>query len=109
MAELSSRRRRCRGRPYLIAAAALLLAGSVSSMPARNGEYCVTSPGDVEVDVCRENNGSLRPREFGRLRHCVSDPGTVSIRTDRKTRFLLLFHMSFSTDVLRGKIRYGRT
>lgn len=45
MAELSSRRRRCRGRPYLIAAAALLLAGSVSSMPARNEEYDYDSGG----------------------------------------------------------------
>ncbi|XP_047477392.1 fibroblast growth factor receptor 4-like [Penaeus chinensis] len=49
MAELNSRRRRCRSRPYLIAAAALLLAGSVSSMPARNEEYDYDSGGGRDL------------------------------------------------------------
>ncbi|XP_063608030.1 fibroblast growth factor receptor 3-like isoform X2 [Penaeus indicus] len=49
MAELSSRRRRCRSRPYLIAAAALLLAGSVSSMPARNEDYDYDSGGGRDM------------------------------------------------------------
>lgn len=47
MADLGGRRRRCRGGPYLIAAAALLLAGSVASMPPRNEDYDHDSGGDA--------------------------------------------------------------